>query len=310
MSKAKKIKPGLGKGLGALIPNVRFSKDKGFDISEEEIPEGGSFGLIEISKVTKNPYQPRHDFEEEALEDLKKSILEHGVIQPVTLRRVIGGFELIAGERRLRASKEAGLEKIPAYILDIESSVEMLEIALIENVQREDLNPVEIAYGYQTLIEECKLTQEEVAVKVGKDRSTIANFLRLLKLPEKVHESLRKKLITMGHARTLITLNEHSKILAVWKEILDKSLSVRATEELVRNIQDRAFKANPKKSKKEIINEKVRIALDHTEDNLRQVFGTEVRIKPKTPESGLVEFEFYSKEDLDRLLELFYKARE
>jgi len=223
MTKTKKTPTGLGKGLGALLPSIEFS-NKGFRIKPEdangkEKDREQALPFIEVSKIRANPYQPRKDFDEQALEDLKNSILEHGVIQPVTVRRIVDGFELIAGERRFRASKEAGLEKIPAYIIDIEEGSASLEIALIENVQRENLNPIEIANGYQRLIEECGLTQEQLSVKVGKDRTTITNFLRLLRLPEKIQESVRMKELSMGHARALLGVSQAGNMLWAWKEI-------------------------------------------------------------------------------------------
>lgn len=315
MTKLKKI-TGLGKGLGALLPNVQFDKDKGFNIhpSEEETFEGGSIALIEINKIQTNPYQPRKDFNKQALEDLKRSILEHGIIQPITVRRVIDGYELIAGERRLRASLAGGLEKIPAYILDIDTGIEMLELALIENVQRENLNPIEIAHGYQRLIEECNLTQEQVAAKVGKDRTTITNFLRLLRLPERIQESLRTKLITMGHARALLGLNNGEKMMQVWNHAIEKELSVRAVESLVKDIESgkNPFEQDKLSAKKEQLKKErqngaaeLQIVLADTENNLRRRFGTKVKINAKSSESGTIEFDFYSKDDFERLIELF-----
>ncbi len=172
----QKKNTGLGKGLGALLPSIEFS-DHGFKFHDEEEPSS-KLTEIEISKIVHNPYQPRKEFEPQALDDLKNSILEHGVIQPITVRRAVNGYELIFGERRLRAATAAGLVKIPAYIRENVSDIDMLELALIENVQREDLNAIEIASSYQRLIEECNYTQEQVARKVGKDRTTVTNFIR------------------------------------------------------------------------------------------------------------------------------------
>ncbi len=307
MSKSKKIKPGLGKGLGALLPSIEFS-EKGFKFQPEEqedIETHGSIPLIEISKIKANPYQPRKDFDKQALEDLKKSIIEHGVIQPVTVRRSVDGYELIAGERRFRASKEAGFDKIPAYIVDIREGSTMLEIALIENVQREDLNPIEIANGYYRLIEECNLTQEQLAEKVGKDRTTITNFLRLLRLPEKIQESLRNKELSMGHARTLLALSDQSDMIFAWKEVIDKHLSVRATESLVKNITTGKKKVkNKKPDPKTFFTPKEAYIITNNEDKLRHIYGTQVKVTPKSQETGVIELEWYSKEELERLLEL------
>ncbi len=310
----KKITPGLGKGLGALLPSIEFSKDRGFNITpqEEEELKGGSFAVVDIARIHTNPYQPRQDFNETALEDLKKSIEEHGIIQPITVRLDINGYELIAGERRLRASIAAGLEKMPVFILDVNDK-DTLVMALIENVQREDLNPVEVAYGYKQLIDEYSLSQEEVAVKVGKKRSTIANSLRILKLPEKVHESLRNRTISMGHARALLGLPGEEQILEVWSEILEKGISVRQTESIVKEIESKGRRASGKKnnkSQKEIISKETKLTLEHSEDKLRHLFGTEVRIKAKTEESGKIEFDFFSKDDFERLLDMFSKIQD
>lgn len=316
-NKKEKIKHGLGKGLGALIPSVEFSKDKGFKLankSEEEliIGESGITALIDIDKIKQNPYQPRTEFEPEALEDLKNSILKHGVIQAISVRHSINGYELISGERRLRASMAAGLKKIPAYILDVKSDKEMLEIALIENVQRENLNPIEIAHGYNRLIEECSYTQEQVSERVGKDRSTVTNFLRLLRLPEGIQELVRTKKISMGHARTLLSLSDQAKMIAASKEILDKELSVRATETLVKDIEAGRVKftydgkrITPTKSKKDIVTKEVALQLEDIESRLRHKYGTNVKVHPKNSVSGTIEFEFYSIDDFDRLIELF-----
>ncbi|MDQ1267352.1 MAG: ParB protein [Bacteroidota bacterium] len=308
----KKIITGLGKGLGALLPSIEF-RDKGFKVGGVDEDFEGNIPMIEVSKISHNPYQPRHDFNPEALEGLKKSIQEHGVIQPITVRRAIGGYELISGERRLRASIAAGLHKMPAYILDIDHGVEMLELALIENVQREDLNPIETANGYQRLIEECKLTQESVALKIGKDRSTITNFLRLLKLPEKIQESLRSREISMGHARALLALGDTESILKAFNEVIENSLSVRATEKLVKDIESgrTGTQLSVKKSSDSVKNGKAaldaetQIILNDMENQLRLLYGTKVKITPKSRESGNIEFEFYSKDDLERLIELF-----
>lgn len=315
-NKNKKITTGLGKGLGALIPNVNFEKDnKGFSVptqkTETENSKSEVFDYIELKKIVRNPYQPRHDFDIEALTDLKNSILQHGVIQPITVRKVINGYELISGERRFRASTEAGLEKIPAYILDIQTGEEMLEIAIIENLQREDLNPVEVAFGYQRLMDECKLTQEQVALKVGKNRSTVTNFLRILRLPESVHELIRNKKISMGHARTLLALENKEEIILAANKIIEEDLSVRATELLVKELSEKEKnKSIPKEKTKIDIGYEVRATLDSYEDKLRHIYGTEVKIKTKSMESGSIEFEFYSPDDLNRIIELLETIRE
>jgi ParB family transcriptional regulator, chromosome partitioning protein len=309
-------KPVLGKGLGALLPNIEFS-DRGFKISDEDKKniESGNFALIDISKIVQNPYQPRKEFDRKALEDLSNSIKENGVIQAITVRRSINGYELISGERRLRASAMAGFKKIPAYILEVKSDIDLLQIALIENLQREDLNPIETANGYQRLLEECNLTQEQVASKIGKDRSTITNFLRLLKLPEKIQESLRKHELSMGHARALLSINDRDKMLIAWKEIIKKRLSVRATETLARKIASGKIDFSDEKTlrEKEYIRKDGKsdvsydtaLVLRDYENKLRHIFGTQVKIQTKSKESGQILFDFYSKNDFERLIELF-----
>lgn len=315
-NKKEKLKHGLGKGLGALIPSVEFSKDKGFKIAnkeEEPVADKGSVSMIEIDNIKRNPYQPRKDFEPAALEDLKNSILKHGVIQAIAVRSSINGYELISGERRLRASIAAGLKKIPAYILHDISDKQMLEIALIENVQRENLNPIEVAHGYNRLIEECSYTQEQVAERVGKDRSTITNFLRLLRLPESIQENVRTKKISMGHARTLLGLGDQAKMVAAGREIIEKELSVRATEALVKDIESGRVKftydgkklAPQAKDKKDVVTKEVALQLEEIENRLRQSYGTNVKINPKNSESGTIEFEFYSIDDFERIVEIF-----
>ncbi|MBM2815012.1 MAG: ParB/RepB/Spo0J family partition protein [Ignavibacteria bacterium] len=309
MTAKKKLHTGLGKGLGALLPSIEF-KDKGFKVTQAEQEDTGDMlAMVDVSKIRHNPYQPRHDFNAQALDDLKNSIVEHGVIQPITLRRAINGYELISGERRLRASVAAGLAKVPAYILDIDYGPDMLELALIENVQREDLNPIEIANGYQRLIEECKLTQEQVAAKVGKDRTTVTNFLRLLRLPEKIQNSLRDKNISMGHARTLLALSDSEVMMKAWDLICEQGLSVRATEKLVKDIELGKVKIGQSKdghSKTQVKSNppKFNVFLEDIANQLRHIFGTKVRIHPKTEESGTIELEFYSKDDFERLIDL------
>lgn len=304
MSKSKKP-IGLGKGLGALLPSVDFSDEKRRDLQTEGESKDDKFLLtLSVEKIRANPYQPRDEFDKEALEDLKNSILEHGLIQPITVRKSINGYELVSGERRLRATIEAGLKTIDCYVKNVDSDNKMLELAIIENVQRENLNPIEVANGYQRLMEECSYTQEEVSKKVSKDRSTVTNFLRLLKLPEKIQESLRKRIISMGHARALLALGDQPKMLAAWQEITERKLSVRQTEALVKDIEA-GKKIAKKKSKESPVTKEVEIVLEDTANRLRQSFGTNVKITPKSKESGIISFEFYSQDDLERLIEIF-----
>jgi ParB family transcriptional regulator, chromosome partitioning protein len=251
---------------------------------------------VNIKDVIKNPYQPRIVFEPEALEELKDSISQHGVIQPITVRKTFNGYELISGERRLRASKELGLDTIPAYIRDGLTNKDMLEIALIENLQREDLNPIEIAMGYKRLIEECDLTQENAAIRLGKKRSTVSNYIRLLKLPKEVQNGLSENIISMGHARSLITLPSEQLIIQAYNRIIDKELSVRDTEKLVKG------QAEVKEPKKDAFIKSAEI--NELEDRLRANFATEIKIKTKNNKSGSIEVQFYSEDDLKRIMEL------
>ena len=227
-----KKRTGLGRGLGALI------ETSDYDNRREESNELSSFGEIEIAQIVANPYQPRTEFDVEALNELAQSIREIGIIQPLTVRRMSDHeYQLISGERRFRASQLAGLEKVPAYIRDATDN-QMLELALVENIQREDLNALEIAISYQRLIDECNLTQEMLSERVGKKRATISNYLRLLKLPSVIQLALRDKVISMGHARALLGVDEANAQIGIFEQITLNDLSVRRVEELVRKIND------------------------------------------------------------------------
>jgi ParB family chromosome partitioning protein len=227
----------LGKGLDALLPSSFSIEPPQENMKVDDGKSVGVIAMIDVQRVRPNPMQPRQDFDPEALEDLKKSIREKGVIQPITVRRTETGYEIIAGERRVRASTELGFDTIPAYILDIETDAEMLELALIENVQRENLNPIEVALGYKRLMEECRLTQEEVSKKVGKDRTTITNFMRLLRLPQEIQQSLRRKSLSMGHARAILSITDEQKQQEVFRYVVSGDVSVRKTEELVKKVE-------------------------------------------------------------------------
>ncbi len=277
----------LGRGLRALIPDIPDEE------SEERI---SSIREIEVHKIKPNPFQPRENFDEAALEELKNSIAEKGIIQPITVRRVDDGYELIAGERRLRAVTALNFESIPAYVLEVQSDEEMLELSLIENIQREDLNPIDIARAYNKLLVDCNLTQEAVAKRVGKERSTVANFLRLLKLPPMIQESLRIGQLDMGHARALITIEDEALQKSIWEKIIKDHLSVRDVERLVRQ-------AAKKKPPKEADQPAKSLYVLEIEERLRNKFGTQVRINLKK-KGGNIEIEFYSEEELERLLEI------
>ncbi len=298
-----KSQTGLGKGLGALIQS---SANKDAPIQDES--KDHTIIEIEITKIKTNPFQPRVIFDQDALSDLVESIKIHGVIQPIAVRKSGNAYELIAGERRIRASIEAGLEKIPAIILDIDSDQTMIELAIIENVQRENLNDIEVAMGYHLLMDKCNLTQEQVAQKVGKDRATVANFLRLLKLPIEIQQKLAMRELTNGHARALLALTsiDNQKLLA--ERIISEDLSVRETENIIRELMGGVKKTVKKTSKKKSGNAKQIQSLNSDllalEDSLREHFTTQVAINMKEHETGKIEITFFSLDDLQRVIEL------
>lgn len=299
-----KVKPVLGRGLDALInPNYENGNKEIVKISSTEINEDDnkSFNIlanIPLSKILPNPYQPRTEFDANALDELKKSILENGLIQPITVRRISGGkYELISGERRFRACKEIGFEILPAYIIQAETKEVMLELSLIENIQREKLNAIEIAIAYKRLAEECDLSKEEISKKVGKDRSTVVNFIRLLKLPQEIQEGIVKNQITAGHARILINISSPKLQLKLYNKIVSEGLSVRAIEKIVQNL------SSPKK-KNEILSNKDNVMKDY-ESKLRSLFSTKVRLLSKKSGGGEIIFEYYSNEEFERLYEIF-----
>lgn len=276
----------LGKGLSALIP----------DIPSDEPEQSERLRDVEVSKVRPNPFQPRENFDPTALQELKQSISEKGIIQPISVRVANSGYELIAGERRLRAVSELGLDRIPAYVMEVATDEEMIELSLIENIQRENLNAVDEAKGYQTLVIKFNLTQDEVAKKVGKDRTTITNSLRILRLPKIIQDSLIKDEISAGHARALLTLSKKEDQVNLWKQTLKKKYSVRQIENIVK--AEKPAVAPRKKSlpkQDPFINE--------AENKLRAILGTQVRIKDNKGK-GKIEIEYYSNSDIERILEL------
>ena len=273
----------LGRGLDALLGST-IKKDK-----------SSLFEEIDINKIRINKQQPRSHFNKDQLEELAKSILTHGIIQPITVRKInSGNYQLISGERRYRASKISNLKFIPAFIKDAKDD-EMLEIALIENIQRENLNSIEIAISYKKLIDELKINQENLAKRVGKDRSTINNHLRLLKLPPTIQKGIMEKKIQMGHARTLITLETSEIQLEIYKQIIEKKLSVRNIEELVR-------KANKiKKLKKEVPS--IDKEIEKLESKISSFLGTKIKISGNSKKGELI-IPYKSTNDLNRILEL------
>jgi ParB family chromosome partitioning protein len=290
-----KQRKALGKGLGALIPGA--NEETLHTPSEDAADQGQRVVEIEIADIEPNPHQPRTAFDPEAVDELAQSIRQKGIIQPVVVRRFGTGYQLIAGERRLRAARQADLQSVPALILNIGTDEEMMEISLIENIQREDLNPIEEARAYRTLMEECVLTQEEVARKVGKDRSTVANTLRLLNLSSQVREALQTDQISMGHARALLGVEDDRLQAALCKQIVSQGLSVRRVEALVKAYRD-GKTDRPKTASHTHDPQIVSI-----EEDLQRRFGTGINIS-RRGKKGKIEIEFYSDDDLERLLDI------
>ncbi len=290
-----KQRKALGKGLGALIPGA--NEETLHTPSEDAADQGQRVVEIEIADIEPNPHQPRTAFDPEAVDELAQSIRQKGIIQPVVVRRFGTGYQLIAGERRLRAARQADLQSVPALILNIGTDEEMMEISLIENIQREDLNPIEEARAYRTLMEECVLTQEEVARKVGKDRSTVANTLRLLNLSSQVREALQTDQISMGHARALLGVEDDRLQAALCKQIVSQGLSVRRVEALVKAYRD--GKTDRPKTASHTHNPQI-VSI---EEDLQRRFGTGVNIS-RRGKKGKIEIEFYSDDDLERLLDI------
>lgn len=285
----------LGRGLGALIDgaDTYFAKEAGSSINE-----------IEISKIVANPFQPRTKFDEEALNELAASIKEFGIIQPITLRIIDGDqYQIIAGERRFRASKIAGLTTIPAYIRTADDEG-MLEMALVENIQREDLDAIEIALSYQRLIEECKLTQENLSDRVGKKRSTVTNYLRLLKLPARLQKGIVEKTISMGHARALVNIKDAEMQLMIYDEIIKNEYSVRRVEEIVRNYNEdnTSFQPVEKEIKQKFPTEYLDLY-----NHLSKYFQSRIDFRMDQTGKGKITIPFGSTKDLERILGILDK---
>ena len=277
----------LGKGLKALIQPY----------SAEKIPEHHGVDKISIRSIKPNPYQPRQNFDETSLEELTASIKEKGILTPITVRKVGNQFILIAGERRLRASKKSGLKKIPAYIINVADDAEMVEMALIENIQRENLNPIEEAEAYNYLNNRFKLTQRKIAKSVGKKRVTISNSLRLLTLPREIKESIRNGRLSAGHGRAILMMKTHNSMIGLWKKIIKGKMSVRAAEDWAK---ERTLKKLELKKK---VIRKVSPQIKRLEDELISILGTKVRIIYKKG-SGSIEVSYFSDDDLERITEM------
>jgi len=287
-------KQALGRGLGALID----------DAEREKLEQKVAANLeISIDNIELNPFQPRTRFDEQLLKELASSIRKLGIVQPLTVREIDGNrYQLIAGERRLKAARMAGLNTIPAYLRTADDQA-MLELALVENIQREDLDAIEIAISYQRLIEECNLTQEKLSERVGKQRSTVTNYLRLLKLPAEIQLGIKNKQLTMGHARTLINIEDTEQQIKVYYRIIDDGLSVRKTEELVRKMQMTRLKDPERNEKKKQLNEDFQDLSGH----LSEIFKSDVQFRINQQGKGKIVIPFDNTEQMERILEVLDK---
>ena len=300
MTSPKQNKDLIGKGLRSLLQNIDADlKTTAGSLKSNVVDQVTHTNRILLSDIQINPKQPRRDFDESSLTELAASIKLHDIIQPLTVSKLPGGkFQLIAGERRFRAAKIAGLKDIPAYIRQANDQ-QLLELALLENLQREDLNAVEIAISYKRMMEELNYTQEQVAERMGKERSTVTNYIRLLKLPPDIQLAVRNGSLSMGHARALVNIDTIDKQLFVYKAIREKELSVRQTEELVRNMY-KAEKQGPVKSS---VKSELPAAYKKIEDNLASHFATKVQMVHNKKGYGSITIEYYSLEELNKLLD-------
>ena len=298
MSSPKQNKDLLGKGIRSLLQGIDSDLKTGTGALKQTVVENVTgINRIAVDQIEPNPKQPRRDFDEQALKELAESIKLHDIIQPITVTKLPSGkYRLVAGERRWRAAKMAGLKDIPAYLRQA-NDTELLELALLENLQREDLNAMEVALSYKRMMEELDYTQEQVAERMGKDRSTVANFIRLLKLPPDIQLAVRSGQLSMGHARALINVDTIDKQLYIYKEIKEKGLSVRQTEELVRNLykQSGAVKKTSKSS--------LAPAYQKIEDNLASHYGTRVKMQHNKKGHGAITIEYFSIQELNTILE-------
>ncbi|MEB1808239.1 MAG: ParB/RepB/Spo0J family partition protein [Bacillaceae bacterium] len=280
---------GLGKGLQAFFPEAANEK-------EEKVQE------IKVKDLRPNPYQPRKNFSQKSIEELKESIQNHGILQPLIARKSIKGYEIVVGERRYRAAIEAGLETVPVVIRDL-SEEKMMELALIENLQREDLNPIEEAMAYEKLMQHMQVTQEQLAIRLGKSRPHVANHLRLLQLPNVVQQFIQDGKLSMGHGRALLGLKDKSSLSRLLEKVLQEKLSVRELEKLVQRINENVSR----ETKKE--NDTKSPFVKSSEESLRNFFGTSVTIK-KGKRKGKIEIDFFSEDDLERILVLLDRETE
>ncbi|MFI3236415.1 MAG: ParB/RepB/Spo0J family partition protein [Lachnospiraceae bacterium] len=291
------VKRGLGKGLDSLIPPTNMSAINKTTVKEEKKEDVKSDVTVKLktSEIEPNKKQPRKLFNEDALQELADSISQVGIISPIIVVKKEGYYQIIAGERRWRAAKIAGLKEVPVVVAEY-TEKEIAEIALIENIQREDLNPIEEAMGYKQLIEEFSLKQDEVAERVGKSRTAITNTMRLLDLCDEVKSMLIEQMISAGHARALLAVKDNEQQYIIAQEIFDKKLSVRETEKLIKEL------GKPKKEKT-AVDEQLQVIYESFADKLKSTLGTKVSIAPKANGSGKLEIEFYSSDDFDRIVE-------
>jgi len=294
----------LGRGLGALLKDADSVKSKNAAAAEAPVTITSNLNEIPVDQIEVNKFQPRSHFNDEALKELSESIKIQGIIQPITVRQLSPNeYQLISGERRLRASKLAGLTKIPAYIRTANDQ-QMLEMALIENIQRENLNPIEIAISYQRMISECNLKQEELGERVGKNRSTVTNYVRLLKLPPDIQVALRDNVISMGHARSIINIENIDQQLYVLNKIKSDEMSVRAVEELVRNMQNKSAATTESKVSPAKPTSAANAEISSLQNKLTSHFGTKIQVKSDKQFKGEIKIPFVSAEDLNRILEI------
>lgn len=298
MSTTKGNKDALGKGIRSLLSSIDSDlKNTAGTLKPQAVEEATSILRIPVENIVTNPKQPRKDFDEVTLQELAQSIKLHDIIQPITVSKLAGNkYQLISGERRWRASKLAGIKDIPAYVRHANDQ-QLLELALLENLQREDLNAMEVALSYKRMMEELSHTQEQVAERMGKDRSTVTNYIRLLKLPPDIQVAVRNSEISMGHARALINVDTIDKQLFVFEEIKSKGLSVRQTENLVRNL----YKEGDAPKKTEV--DTLPPTYKKIEDKLASHFSTRVKMKHSKNGSGQISFDYYSLQELNKLLD-------
>ncbi len=297
MNTPKQNKDALGKGIRSLLQSIDADlKTSTGHLKNTVVESVTSVNRIPVDDIEANPKQPRHDFDEQSLHELASSVKRHDIIQPITVSKLpTGKFRLISGERRLRAARMAGLKDIPAYVRQANDQ-QLLELALLENLQREDLNAMEISLSYKRMMDELELTQEQVAENMGKDRSTVTNYIRLLKLPPDIQVAVRNGELSMGHARALVNVDTVDRQLYIFNEIKNKGLSVRQTEALVRNLYKQG--AGVKKTAKSSMPQ----GFQKIEDNLASHFGTRVKLKSSRNGSGQITIEYYSLDELNSIL--------